>query len=260
MVQKLGILSMKTEEKYKDKVEVSIVFPAYNEADKLEQAVERTTDDLEKITPSFEIVIAEDGSTDGTDKVASELSRKYPFVKHIHSEKRLGRGNALKNAFQRSIGEILVYMDVDLATDMRHLSTLVKSIREGYDIATGSRMLPESRVERSSSRRITSKSYNLLVRVLLGSKIRDHQCGFKSFKREPFLQLLEEVTSSHWFWDTELLVRASHKGHKIKEFPVDWKGGSKTKVNLVKDSLGMMSQVLKFWWKLKTASLFGQKS
>jgi len=242
---------MKTEEKYKGKVEVSVVFPAYNEADKLEQAVERTTDALEEIAPSFEIVIAEDGSTDGTDKVASELSRKYPFVKHIHSEKRLGRGNALKNAFQRSIGEILVYMDVDLATDIRHLGSLVESIRKGYDFATGSRMLPESRVERSSSRLMTSKSYNFMVRVLLGSKVRDHQCGFKSFKREPLLQILDEVTASHWFWDTEILVRAALKGYKIREIPVKWKSARETKVNLFKDSLSMMGQVLKLWWKLK---------
>lgn len=245
---------MKTQENREDKVEVSIVLPAYNEVNKLEQAVEKTIEAFKEITPSYEIIIAEDGSTDGTDKLASELSRKYSFVKHFHSEERLGRGNALKNAFKRSEGEILAFIDVDLATDMSHLGTLVEAIREGYDFAIGSRMLPESRVERSSSRLMTSKAYNFIVRALLGSKVRDHQCGFKSFRREPLMQVIDEVTAGHWFWDTEMLVRASLKGYKIKEIPVKWKSGRETKVNLFKDSLSMMGQVLKLWWKLKIAN------
>ncbi|MHA1710975.1 MAG: dolichyl-phosphate beta-glucosyltransferase [Candidatus Freyarchaeota archaeon] len=236
-------------------VEVSVVFPAYNEADKLERAVEKTIEALKEVTHSYEIIIAEDGSTDGTDKIASGLSREYSFVRHIHSDKRLGRGRALKNAFKKSRGEILVYMDADLATDIRHLKTLVESIREGYDFATGSRMLPQSRVKRSPSRRIASQGYNFIVRALLGSKIRDHQCGFKSFKRTSLLQILEEVTANHWFWDTEILVRAAHKGYRIKEIPVEWSGRAKTKVNLLKDSLSMGGQVLKLWWKLRTSSI-----
>lgn len=248
---------MGTKTRRKDQVEVSIVFPAYNEADKIEESVEKTIAALERIAPSHEIIIAEDGSTDGTDKLASLLSEKYSSVKHIHSEKRLGRGNALKNAFRKSKGEILIYMDVDLATDIRHLKALVDSIREGYDFATGSRMLPESKIERNLSRQIASKSYNFMVRTLLGSKIKDHQCGFKAFKRDPLFRILKEVEASHWFWDTEILVRAARKGYEIKEIPVEWKGGRKTKVNLLKDSLNMGSQVLKLWWKIKTSSSSG---
>jgi len=251
---------MKMKTHRKDQVEVSIVFPAYNEADKLEESVEKTVAAIEKIAPSYEIIIAEDGSTDGTDKLASLLSKKYSFVEHIHSEKRLGRGNALKNAFRKSKGEILVFMDVDLATDIRHLGELVNSIKEGYDIATGSRMLPESKVERKLSRQIASKSYNFMVRVMLGSKIKDHQCGFKAFKRPSLFRILEEVQAGHWFWDTEILVRAARKGYAIKEIPVEWKSGRKTRVNVLKDSFNMGGQVLKLWWKLKVSSLFGQKS
>ena len=86
---------------------------------------------------------------------------------------------------------------------------------------------------------------------MLGSKLRDHQCGFKAFKREPTLQLIEEVGARHWFWDTEILVRAARKGYKIKEIPVEWKSGRKTKVNLFKDSYNMGKQVFKLWWKFK---------
>lgn len=234
-------------------VEVSVVFPAYNEVDYLEPAVEKTTQALREFTNSFELIIAEDGSTDGTAERSEELAQKYPFVKHIHGEQRLGRGIALNNAFRQSSGEVLVYMDLDIATDLKHLKSLVEAITlEGYDFATGSRLLPESKVERSLSRSVSSKSYNFLVRAMLGSKLRDHQCGFKAFKREPTLKLLDEVGARHWFWDTEIFVRAARKGYKIKEIPVEWKSGRKTKVNLFKDSFNMGSQVVKLWWRLKT--------
>jgi glycosyltransferase involved in cell wall biosynthesis len=233
-------------------VEVSVVFPAYNEVDYLEPAVEKVTKVLNAFVRSYEIIIAEDGSKDGTAEHAEALAQRYPYVKHIHGEKRLGRGTALNNAFRESSGRVLVYMDLDLATDLKYLKPLVDALRvEGYDFATGSRMLPESKVERSLSRSISSKSYNFLVRHMLGSKLRDHQCGFKAFKREPTLQLIEEVGARHWFWDTEILVRAARKGYKIKEIPVEWKSGRKTKVNLFKDSYNMGKQVFKLWWKFK---------
>lgn len=233
-------------------LKVSVVLPAYNEAATLENTVAKVARALSEFTRSFEIIIAEDGSTDGTDKLAAALAERFPYVKHIHREKRLGRGNALKNAFKQSSGKVLVYMDLDLATDLKHLKPLVEAISvEGYDFATGSRMLPESDVERGFTRNLASKTYNLMVRTLLGSKVRDHQCGFKSFRREPLMQLLDEVEAGHWFWDTEILVRAHCKGYRIKEIPVSWRSGRETKVRLLKDSSSMFRQALRLWWRLK---------
>lgn len=232
--------------------EISVVFPAYNEVDCLEHAVEKTTKALKEFTYSFELIIAEDGSTDGTDTIAYLLSKQYQFVRHLHGEKRLGRGTALKNAFRQSSGRILVYMDVDLATNIEQLKTLVKAVEaEGFDFAIGSRMLSESKIKRSRTRKIASKAYNYLVQAMLSSNLKDHQCGFKAFKREALTQLLDEVAARHWFWDTELLVRAARKGYRIKEIPVDWKGQRETKVKLFKDSFSMAWQVVKLWWRLK---------
>jgi len=233
-------------------VEVSVVFPAYNEVNRLELAVEKTIQALREFTVSFEVIIAEDGSTDGTDRLAAALSEQYTFVKHLHGEKRLGRGTALKNAFRQSNGRILVYMDVDLATNINQLKALVNAVEaEGFDFATGSRLLSGSTVKRSRTRQLASKSYNFLVRAMLGSKLKDHQCGFKAFKREALMQLLDEVSARHWFWDTELLVRAARKGYVIKEIPVDWKGQRETKVRLFNDSFSMAGQVVKLWWRLR---------
>jgi len=233
-------------------LEVSIVLPAYNEAETLKNAVEKVISSIERVTSSYEIIIAEDGSTDGTDKIAYALSRKYPFIIHLHEDERLGRGEALKNAFVKSRGRILIYLDVDLATDPRYIPTLVNLIRDGYDLATGSRMLKGSRSKRKFSRKIASKCYNFLVRTILSSKLRDHQCGFKAFKREPLLKVLNEIKSKGWFWDTEAIIIFSRKGYRIKEFPVEWKEGESTKVDILKDSVSMSIQIFKLWWRLKT--------
>lgn len=244
---------MKTKLEGKNKVEVSLVFPACNERENLENAVRKTSQALEEITNSYEIIIAEDGSTDGTDRIAARLSNEHPFVRHIHRDKRLGRGLALKNAFAQSNGRILVYMDVDLATDIGHLRALIESVKGDCEFATGSRMLPESRVSRSLSRQIASKSYNFMVRSFLGSKISDHQCGFKAARREALLEILNEVNATHWFWDTELLVRASRRGYKVKEIPVEWTHKGQTKVRLIKDTIEMGGQVVTLWQQLRTS-------
>jgi glycosyltransferase involved in cell wall biosynthesis len=249
----VGLLKINDEIGTKGSVRVSVVFPAYNEAASLEAAVDKVTQALNGFTRSYEMIIAEDGSTDGTDKLAGALAEKYPFVKHIHGDKRLGRGTALKNAFKQSSGGVLVYMDLDLATNLEPLKALVDAVEsEGYDFATGSRMLSESKVKRSATRHLASKTYNFMVRAVLGSKVKDHQCGFKAFRREPLMQLLDEVEANHWFWDTELLIRAHRRGYKIKEIPVSWKGGRETKVRLLHDSFNMGWQILSLWWHLKT--------
>lgn len=225
---------------------VSLILPAYNEATRIEETVNQTAKTLKEITPSFEIIIAEDGSSDGTDRIARKIADKYSYVRHIHSDSRQGRGRALNRAFKSASGEILCYIDVDLATDMSYLKELIESISvEGYDFATGSRMMPQSEVKRPLERSLASQGYNFLVRTVLHSKLYDHQCGFKAFRREPLFDLIDKVKDTHWFWDTEIFVLSQYYGYKVKEFSVDWKHGGTTKVNLRKDVLDMGSQVFR---------------
>lgn len=237
-------------------VEIAVVLPAYNEAKRLENAVSKSIHYLNAITDSFEIIIAEDGSTDGTDKIAESLAKEYSFVKHLHSNEKLGRGKALKNAFSSTDAEILVYYDVDLSTDLEHLKQLVDAIRNGFDISTGSRMLKTSDVERPFKREFASGGFNFLIRFLLRSKIHDHQCGFKAFKRSTILQILDEVKDNHWFWDTEILVMAQKKGLKVYEFPVVWKHGGNSKVRLKRDVLDMGCNTLKLWFEFSSTSIY----
>jgi len=218
----MGVLKTQTPNN-EVRLDVTVALPAINEADIIEQTVKKISHALETYGCTYEIIIAEDGSTDGTDQKAAELAQTFSYVRHLHNDKRLGRGKALDNTFRRSNGQVLIYMDVDLATDLKHLSQLISAVTvEGYPLATGSRMLSQSKVERTFTRNFVSKLYNFLTRLFLRSEVKDHQCGFKAFQREVLLPLLDEVTANHWFWDTETLVRAQRKGFKVKEIPVEW--------------------------------------
>jgi len=244
------------------KVEFSVVLPAHNEAGRVEEAVKETKRALEEFLRSgaFEIIIAEDGSTDGTAEIARRIAALVPAVTHLHSDARLGRGTALNRAFKHAKGEVLAYLDADLSTEMSHLKPLLWAVKkeggEGYDFATGSRMLKNSEVKRSFKRAAMTRVFNFLVRRILNSKIRDHQCGFKSFRRDALVSLLDEIKDNHWFWDTELLVRAQRRGYKIKEIPVRWedKGGAGTKVNSLKDGLTMFYKIIKLRFAISSKS------
>ena len=234
-------------------VEVSVVLPAYNEADTIEDTVEITLRTLATFLPAdaFEVIVAEDGCDDATPEIATELATEDERVRHVHSESRRGRGGALEYAFREAHGETLVYFDTDLATDMRHLEELVESVRSGEsDFATGSRWVPGQEADRPAKRGIPSRGFNGLVRLFLRSDLLDHQCGFKAFDRAALLDILDDVEDDHWFWDTEVLVRAQRAGYRVREFPVEWEPKGDSKVDLVRDVLGMGSQILRTWWQV----------
>jgi hypothetical protein len=128
----------------------------------------------------------------------------------------------------------------------------------GSDVVTGSRALPQSRASRSFKRKIVSLIYNLFVRLLLKTKISDHQCGFKAFNRKNLFKVLNRVAAHHWFWDTEVLVIATRLGLCVKEIPVAWKESERTKVKFSRDLVEMGVQVLKLWWRLNMVGNFSR--
>jgi glycosyltransferase involved in cell wall biosynthesis len=232
-----------------DDPEVSLVIPVYNDRAALVTAIPKSLGALGRITPAFELIIAEDGSTDGTPDLVRGLAKADPRIRLLHSDERLGRGRALSRAFREARGGIVCYYDADLATDLGHLGELIGAIRDGADIATGSRLLPSSDVERTGERELASRVYNALVRLILGSRVHDHQCGFKAFNRERILSLLPSVRAPHWFWDTEVLVRGQRAGLRVAEFPVVWRTGRTTTVR-IRDIFDMGGAILALWWQL----------
>jgi glycosyltransferase involved in cell wall biosynthesis len=234
------------------KTELTAVLPVYNDRAALERAIPVSLETLEVCAVRFELVVAEDGSTDGSAELVAGYAARDPRVRLLHSDERLGRGRALNRAFRGSDAPIVCYYDVDLATDMRHLRHLVSAIRDGAAMATGSRLMPGSEIVRSGGREVASRGYNRLVRTVLGSRLYDHQCGFKAFDRERLLPLLERVRAPHWFWDTEVLVRGQHAGYPVVELPVRWTEGPGTTVRS-KDVIEMGSAVFRLWWQLHVA-------
>ena len=230
---------------------VTAIIPVYNDRAALERALPASAAVLNamEIPGGFEILVAEDGSSDGSADLVSRFAAANPHIRLFHSDERLGRGRALNRAIGAAKGGVVCYFDVDLATDMQHLPELVNAIRGGCDVATGSRLLPASDIVRTGGREIASRTYNFLVRLILGSRVYDHQCGFKAFDREKILPILSDIRDRHWFWDTELLVRCQRVGFRVCEFPVTWRAGKGTTVK-AKDSLTMGWSILRLWWQL----------
>lgn len=228
---------------------VTVVIPVYNDVSALKRAVFETIRIMETITPDFEVIIAEDASTDGSAEFAAEIAQSDRRVRHLHRDTRMGRGSALTTAAMAARGDIFCYFDVDMATDMAYLHPLLSAIETGYDVATGSRLLPDSSITRSPGRELKSQGYNILVRLILRSRLRDHQCGFKAFNTRSLRAILGEIRDTHWFWDTEILIRSQKRGMRVTEIPVLWNEGEGTTVK-TSDIWKMGRSILKLWWQL----------
>ncbi|WP_407319819.1 glycosyltransferase [Isoptericola halotolerans] len=201
---------------------VDVVVPAYNEADVLDANVRVLHAYLSRALPcTFAITIAESGSSDGTPSVADELCRQLDGVR-VLSDPARGRGLALRNAWTSSDAVVVAYIDADLSIGLDAFLPLLSPLLSGdSDVSVGSRHLRGSRVERSVHRALLSRSLNLLLRVVLGARFSDAQCGFKAGRRDALVQVMEDVQADHWFFDTELLVLAQAAGLRIREVPVD---------------------------------------
>ena len=216
---------------------VDVVIPCLNEERALPVSVHRLHDFMSANLHDFDwsIVVADNGSTDGTLAAAEALGADFPRVRHIRLEQR-GRGRALRRAWTESAADIVAYMDVDLSTDLAHLPPMVTAIAEGRcQIAIGSRLLPDSQVVgRTLKREITSRGYSLLFRAMFFTSFRDAQCGFKAVSRRVADDLAPLVEDNGWFFDSELLILAQKCGYRILELPVHWTDDPDSRVRIIR--------------------------
>jgi putative flippase GtrA len=216
---------------------LDVVIPVYNEEAQLAASVERVLAHLATLPWSFRVTIADNASTDQTVLIARRLSHTHPEVQVVHLAEK-GRGRALKRVWSASESDVLVYMDVDLSTDLAALLPLVAPLVSGHsDLAIGSRLSRHSRVTRGVKRELISRSYNLLLRQTLRARFSDAQCGFKAVRREAARELLPLVEDDAWFFDTELLVVAERAGLRIHEVPVDWVDDPDSSVDIVRTAV-----------------------
>lgn len=215
---------------------VSIFLPIYNEEKILAEHTLLIYRAARKLQRPFEIVIVDDTSYDSTYEIAKKLSKKYKEIALVRFENGPSRRENLSVALKRAKYPILLYTDVDLSVGLSYLPELIQKIDDGYDVATGSRYMGV-KPKREFYRKVLSKIYNWFIRIFLGSKIKDHQCGFKAMKKEAFDKLAKELGYDKtfirgWFWDAEFLIRAQNKGYKISEFPVTWYAGKQSSFSI----------------------------
>jgi putative flippase GtrA len=213
---------------------LDVVVPVHDEQDDLVPSVERLHAHLTASLPySFRITIADNASTDATLELARDLARRLPGIAVVRLEEK-GRGRALHRVWSSSDAEVLVYMDVDLSTDLAALLPLIAPLISGHsDLAIGTRLARGSRVVRGPKREVISRCYNLLLRTTLATRFSDAQCGFKAIRADRARELLPLVEDNGWFFDTELLVLAERSGLRIHEVPVDWVDDPDSRVDIV---------------------------
>ena len=234
---------------------LDVVIPVHNEEAQLAASVRRVLGALAALPWSHRVTIADNASTDGTSTIARRLSHEHPEVVVEHLAEK-GRGRALKQAWGRSDSDVLVYMDVDLSTDLDALLPLVAPLISGHsDLAIGSRLAGSARVERGFKRELISRSYNQILRRGLRVRFSDAQCGFKAIRRDAARELLPLVEDQRWFFDTELLTVAERAGLRIHEVPVDWVDDPDSRVDIVQTALDDLRGVVRLGTSLAQGRL-----
>ena len=199
--------------------QLSLVLACYNEEEHLAQSFEEILDTLLDAGRSFEVLFVDDLSRDGTREVLQQIKAAHPDldIKIIHHAKNQGRGATVTDGFRAARGAIAGFLDVDLEVHARYIPSLVRAIERGADVATVRRIYAFQ--VRRLQRYFMSRGYSWLVRRLLRVAIHDTETGYKFFRRERLLPLLDEIKDPGWFWDTEFMVRAFRRGLTIVEIP-----------------------------------------
>jgi glycosyltransferase involved in cell wall biosynthesis len=227
---------------------VNIVVPVYNEERRLVISMPKLLAFLQ--APAFTyrhvITVVDNGSTDATAEIARGYARDRGNIRLI-SLKKKGKGHAVRTAWSECVGDIQMFMDVDLATDLTYAKDLIDAIsRDGYDMAVGDRLGTHSHVEgRNPLRALFSKIFNALVRWLLRSRLRDHQCGFKAMRTDSYKKIAHLLQEDGFFFDAELVVHAQRAGQRIRTIDVRWTENRDSKVSVVKTSLEMFAALLR---------------
>jgi glycosyltransferase involved in cell wall biosynthesis len=237
-------------------IDVEIAVPVFNEEKVLEGSIRRLHGYLRAAFPfSWQVVIADNASTDTTLAVARRLSYELPGVEVVHLAEK-GRGRALRAVWSRGAAPVRAYMDVDLSTELDALLPLVAPLLSGHsDLAIGSRLAWGAKVTRSRRRELISRTYNRLLRVALRARFSDAQCGFKAVRADVLTTLLPFVEDQEWFFDTELLMLAQRRGLRIHEVPVDWVEDADSRVDIVATALADLRGVARLAGRHPSPSL-----
>jgi glycosyltransferase involved in cell wall biosynthesis len=198
---------------------LSVIIACYNEEDVLARSFAEIREVLDDLGRPYELIFVDDVSRDRTRDILREITAAHPSapIKVILHDVNQGRGATVTDGFRAARGEIVGYLDVDLEVHARYIPSLVRAIEKGAQVATVRRIYAFQL--RSLDRYVMSRGYSYLVRRLLGTRVHDTETGYKFFRREALLPVLDEIRDRGWFWDTEFMIRAERRGLRIEEVP-----------------------------------------
>ncbi|HJS58308.1 MAG TPA: glycosyltransferase [Vicinamibacteria bacterium] len=227
---------------------VSLVLACYNEEEVFDESVAEILETLRDLGRSWEILFVDDVSRDRTRELLARIVAAHPGedLRVILHERNQGRGATVSDGFRAARGEITGYLDIDLEVHCRYIPSLVRAIEKGADVATLRRVYL-FRV-RALDREIMSRGYSWLVKRLLGVPLHDTETGYKFFRRNRLLPLLDRVRDPGWFWDTEVMVRAHRSGLAIREIPGAFvrRFDKTSKVSGIRDSVAYFMKLWRF--------------
>lgn len=227
---------------------ISIILPAYNEDKCIKDSLNKLRQYLNNIDEyDFHIVVVNDGSKDKTDEVVKAIDDVH-LVSYTPNK---GKGGAVKEGLKYSLDvlkcDYMIFMDVDLSTDLKAIIKTINLLKEGHQFVIGSRYDKESQiiVKQSFRRRIISKLSRIIISCMFSFKIKDTQCGFKGMDKEVATMLIDKSQINDFSFDVEYLYIAKLNGYKFISIPVIWKDDRDSKVSPIKTSIRFFKDLFK---------------
>jgi dolichyl-phosphate beta-glucosyltransferase len=225
----------------------SIVVPAYNESARIAAALEKILAHAQESRWMAEIIVVNDGSRDDTAEIVRRFAATHPEVRLVQNPGNRGKGYSVRHGMMQARGGVLLFTDADLSAPIHEAQKLFAAIEQGADVAFGSRWLrAELQTERQPLlRQLYGRAFNLLLRVVLGLKYKDTQCGFKAFSRKAAQLIFPRQRVERWAFDPELLFLAKKYGLTVREVPVEWAHDERSKISPIRDGMRMGLDVLR---------------
>lgn len=232
---------------------LSVVIPAFDEARRLQDSLSRITTYLRERFARWDILIVDDGSTDGTADLVTRLHGSDARIHLLRLPMNQGKGAAVRAGMLAARGDLRLFSDADLSTPIEELESALSAIDAGAAIAIASRGLPDSRLVRRQRwiRERLGRTFNALVRRITGLPFADTQCGFKLFTQEAADAIFRRTTVDRFAFDVEVLLLANRLGYHVVEFPARWHHAAGSKVHLVRDALEMAGTTLRLRWRYR---------
>lgn len=233
----------------KKNIFLSVIFPAYNEQERINETLKKTISFLSQKKYFWEIIVVDDGSTDNTTKVAQDI--KAPNIYVIKHDENRGKGRAVRRGMLAAKGQYVLFSDSDLSTPIEEVDSLIFWLEKGYDVVCGSRALPQSRITIAQRwpRRLMGRIFNIFVQAIVLRGLRDTQCGFKCFRSETAKAVFSKQTLFGFAFDVEILFIARKRGNRIKEVGVRWNNSPCSKVNVFQDTIKMFFSLFCIRWR-----------